>query len=124
MMNKKSISPEIISLSWGTVQTADHTYKDAKLFPGGAREWDWNETGTQHSPGILPPDVQELIQHGAEIIILSKGINERLQTAPETKALLEKEGCEYFIMQTKKAVAKYNELRPDWPVGVLIHSTC
>ena len=123
-MNKKSISPEIISLSWGTVQTADHTYKDVKLFPGGAREWDWNETGTHHTPGILPPDVKYLLQYGAEVIILSKGINERLQTAPETKALLEKKECEYFIMQTEQAVAKYNELRMNQPVGALIHSTC
>jgi len=123
-MKRKSISPEIISLSWGTVQTTDQTYKDAKLFPGGSCAWDWNETGTHHTPGILPPDVKYLLQHGAEVIILSKGINERLQTAPETKALLEKKECEYFIMQTEQAVAKYNELRMNQPVGALIHSTC
>jgi hypothetical protein len=41
-------------------------FKDAKVFPGGAREWDWRETGTRHVPGIQPADVQELIEHGAK----------------------------------------------------------
>jgi hypothetical protein len=27
-------------------------YRDAKLFPGGSREWNWRETGTEHVPGI------------------------------------------------------------------------
>jgi hypothetical protein len=30
-------------------------FKDAKIFPGDAREWDWRETGTRHVPGINPP---------------------------------------------------------------------
>ena len=77
-MNTKTISPKIISIRWGEIKTEQHTYKDAKLFPGGSRTWDWNETGTQHVPGILPGDVRELIDQGAQRIILSKGINERL----------------------------------------------
>ncbi len=28
------------------------TFKDAKIFPGGPRGWDWRETGTSHVPGI------------------------------------------------------------------------
>ena len=47
-------------------------YKDAKLFPGGSREWNWRETGTEHVPGIQPADVQELLDHGAKVVVLSR----------------------------------------------------
>jgi len=62
-------SPAIKSVEWGEVVTDDgNTYKDAKLFPGGSRAWDWNETGTHHAPGIQPADVNELLEHGAEAV--------------------------------------------------------
>lgn len=118
-------SPEISKISWGQVQVDDtYTYKDAKLFPGGSREWDWNETGTKHIPGIQPADVQELIDHNAQVIVLSKGINQRLRVSKETKDLLKKEEIPYHILQTEKAVNKYNELRKSKAAGALIHSTC
>ena len=31
------------------------TLRDAKLFPGGAREWDWRETGTEHTLAFSSP---------------------------------------------------------------------
>lgn len=123
-MNKKTISPKITSLRWGEIKTEDHTYKDAKLWPGGSRTWDWDETGTRHVPGIQPADVKELIEHNAKIIILSRGINKRLQTMDETKTFLDETGCTYHILQTEQAVEKYNHLRESERVGALIHSTC
>ncbi|MBN2732106.1 MAG: Mth938-like domain-containing protein [Balneolaceae bacterium] len=123
-MNKKTISPKIVLLRWGEVQTKENTYKDAKLYPGGSRAWDWTETGTQHVPGIQPADVEELLEHNAQIIILSKGINERLQTSTKTIEFLENKGCTYHIMQTENAVEKYNSLCDNEQVGALIHSTC
>ena len=119
-----TISPKITSFSWGELKTASNSFKDAKLFPGGARTWDWNETGTSHVPGIQPDDVQELLDNNAEVIILSKGVNERLQTMEETKQLLDEHGIEYYILQSEKAVEKYNSLCSTRPVGALIHSTC
>src|SRR4029077_14646613 len=60
-------SPRISHLSWGHTEVEGHPpFKDAKVFPGGAREWDWRDTGTRHVPGIQPADVQELIEHGAK----------------------------------------------------------
>lgn len=123
-MNGKTISPKIMSLSWGEIQTKEHTYKDAKLYPGGSRAWDWTETGTQHVPGIQPADVEELLEHDAKILILSKGINERLQTSDGTIEFLEDQGCTYYILQTEEAVEKYNSLCENEQVGALIHSTC
>lgn len=119
-------SPRIAALSWGSlsVEGRPHPYKDAKLFPGGSREWDWRETGTSHSPGIQRADVQELIEAGAEVIVLSRGMLKRLETRADTLALLEARGIEARVLQTEEAVALYNELRERRKVGALIHSTC
>jgi len=99
-------------------------YKDAKLFPGGSREWDWRETGTQHVPGIQPTDVEELLKHGATEVILSKGMYEQLHVCTETLQTLKERGITTHILQTKEAVRLYNELREKKLVGGLFHSTC
>lgn len=125
-MSQETISPEIERIAWGKLQIAGQStaFKDAKLFPGGAREWDWNETGTHHQPGIQPADVTELIEKGAQVIVLSKGYYERLQVCPETLQLLEKKNIEVHVEQTEKAVRLYNEFCKNRPAGALIHSTC
>jgi len=119
-------SPKINHFSWGILEVEGNIkpFKDAKLYPGGSREWDWNETGTRHVPGIQPNDVEELVQHGAQIIILSKGFYQRLQVSPETLKWLDKKGISYQILQTEKAIEIYNQLRKDHSVGGLFHSTC
>jgi hypothetical protein len=119
-------SPRITHISWGCleIEGRDQPFKDAKLYPGGAREWDWNETGTSHSPGIQPADVEELLEHGAEAVVLARGMNERLQVKAETLQLLDEKGVEAHVLQTEKAVERYNELRSDRKVGGLFHSTC
>jgi hypothetical protein len=62
----KMRSPRIMALAWGKIEVEGAgTLRDAKLFPGGAREWDWRETGTEHTPGIQPTDVRELLDHAA-----------------------------------------------------------
>ncbi len=119
-------SPLVTRLSWGHLEVQGHerSLKDGKLFPGGAREWDWRETGTSHSPGILPADVQELIDHGAEVVVLSTGMLSRLGTCSETLTLLEGRGIEVHVLPTQKAVDLYNRLAKSRKVGALIHSTC
>lgn len=124
-MGTKKESPKIHSIEWGKVITEDgNTYKDAKLFPGGSREWDWNETGTHHSPGIQPADVEELIENGAQLVVLSKGHHKRLGVCHETKDLLTNKGITFYILGTDEAVEKYNSIRQEQPAGALIHSTC
>jgi hypothetical protein len=50
---RKAHSPKITHISWGRMEVDDlGTGKDFKLYPGGGRAWDWNETGTQHVPGV------------------------------------------------------------------------
>jgi hypothetical protein len=125
MRQGESNSPRISHLSWGHIEVEGHPpFKDAKIFPGSAREWDWRETGTRHVPGIQPADVQELIEHGARTVVLSKGIWRRLQVCPETLEFLAKNGIQVEILQTEAAVDRFNELREDIAVGGLFHSTC
>ncbi len=123
-MKRDSPSPRITQMSWGRLVVDGKSFKDAKLYPGGAREWDWRETGTHHVPGIQPADVAELLEHGAEIVVLSKGVWERLQVCPETLAMLEEEGVAVEVLQTEAAVTRYNALRQAARVGGLFHSTC
>jgi hypothetical protein len=98
--------------------------RDFKLYPGGGREWDWGETGTHHVPGIQPSDVQELLDHGSRIIVLSRGMELVLQTSPETLKMLRDRGVACYVEETKAAVDLYNRLAASEPVGGLFHSTC
>ncbi|MGH9762729.1 MAG: hypothetical protein ACREDR_38155 [Blastocatellia bacterium] len=55
MTDKLTHSPRINHISWGRMEVEGiGSGKDFKLYPGGGREWNWNETGTQHVPGIQP----------------------------------------------------------------------
>jgi len=121
----KPDSPLIETVSWGRMQVAGlPPGKDFKLWPGGGRPWDWTETGTHHRPGIQPADVEELLDQGAQVIVLSRGILKMLHTMPSTRAMLERNGIEVHIEETNKAVEIYNRLRGAGPVGGLFHSTC
>ena len=123
-MEGKVDSPRVTDLAWGRLEVEGTTFKDAKLFPGGARAWDWNETGTNHEPGIQPADVEELLERGATTVVLSKGFHERLGVTPETLRMLEERGVAAHVRQTEEAIRLYNELRETEKVGALIHSTC
>lgn len=95
----------------------------------GAEEWDWKKTNTRHVPGIQPEDVKYLLDKEAEYIVLSKGMENKLQTAKETTDFLEERGMKlginYFIETTPEARQLYNQLvQEKKPVGALIHSTC
>jgi hypothetical protein len=125
-MDRQALSPRVTHLSWGRleVEGVDGPFKDAKLFPGGAREWDWRETGTNHEPGIQPADVEELLERGATEVVLSKGFNERLRVTQDALRMLEDRGISAHVRQTEEAIRLYNELIETERVGALIHSTC
>jgi hypothetical protein len=118
-------SPRIARLSWGRIEVeGGRSFKDAKLWPGGGREWDWKETGTRHRPGVQPADVEELLEHGAEVVVLSQGILQALQVCPETLELLKQRGIPAHVLQTEEAVRLYNELAETQRAAGLFHSTC
>jgi hypothetical protein len=118
-------SPRILAISWGHMEVEGlPPGKDFKLYPGGGREWDWSETGTRHSPGIQPGDVEDLLAHGATVVVLSRGMQHQLQVDARTLELLAERGVAVQVCETTEAVRIYNELAATQPVGGLFHSTC
>jgi hypothetical protein len=124
-MNDAPRSPRITRVSWGRMEVEGlGSGKDFKLYPGGGREWNWGETGTRHDPGIQPADVEELVEHGATVVVLSRGMALRLGTSAGTIRFLQERGVTVHVKETKEAVALYNELAETQAVGGLFHSTC
>ena len=124
-MTHSASSPTILELSWGRMEVAGlGVGKDFKLYPGGGRAWDWNETGTRHVPGVQPADVEELVARSATAVVLSQGMDQQLQVDPATLTYLEERAIEVHVLETREAVKIYNELAARVPVGGLFHSTC
>jgi hypothetical protein len=119
-------SPHIKHVSWGRLEVEGKAdpYKDAKLFPGGSRGWNWRETGTGHNPGIQIADVQEVLEHGARVVVLSRGMAECLHVPRETLDFLKERQIAAHVLPTKEAVVLYNKLAETEPVGGLFHTTC
>ncbi len=125
-MQSSNRSPRIQQVSWGRLEVEGKTepYKDAKLFPGGSREWNWRETGTSHKPGIQIADVQELLEHESKVVVLSCGMAECLHVPRETLDFLKEQQIAVHVLPTKEAAALYNKLAETEPVGGLFHTTC
>lgn len=118
-------SPVVMHIEWGKIEIDGFgVLKDAKLWPGGARAWDWRETGTRHDPGIQVADVEELLAAGATTVVLSRGMDFVLQVPTATVEALEARGIMVHVLETRAAVRAYNELAATTPVGALLHSTC
>ncbi len=120
---------QITHISWGkmevTARGKTSSFKDCKVWPDGARAWDWNETGTRHRPGIQPADIQEILDKNIEVMVLSRGMDLMLHTCPETESLLQQHQIPYHIEETKTAVALFNQLTKEGKqVGGIFHSTC
>lgn len=125
MSDNLNPSPKIHQISWGRMEVEGlGVGRDFKLYPGGGREWDWTETNTHHVPGIQPSDVEELLEHGSRVVVLSRGMDLVLQTCPETLTMLEERGIPVHVEETRAAVSLYNRLAETQPVGGLFHSTC
>lgn len=119
----------ITHISWGrmaiTIHGKTQRFKDCKIWPEGAKNWDWRITGTDHQPGIQPADIEEILEQDIEVMILSRGMELRLETCPETEELLQNRGIPYHIEETHKAANLFNLLvQQGKRVGGIFHSTC
>ena len=69
----------ITHVSWGQMEVASngrvYRFKDCKVWPGGAKAWDWNITGARHQPGTQPADIEEILDQGVDVMILRKVCN-------------------------------------------------
>ncbi len=124
-----SIVTLISALSWGRMEITTGgqamQFKDCKVWPGGAANWNWKETGTDHQPGIQLADLAELLEKGVDVLVMGCGVQSRLGVCPETEAELNRRGIEFHRLDTRKAVALYNDLaRQGRKAGGIFHSTC
>lgn len=118
-------SPRITHISWGKMEVEGlGKGRDFKLYPGGGRDWDWTETNTHHVPGIQVADVDELLQQGSKVVVLTRGMELVLQTCSETLEYLRQKGIQVHVEETTAAVDLYNKLAETELVGGLFHSTC
>jgi hypothetical protein len=126
MSSAADLSATVGAHSWGQLEIEGFgEFGDAKLWPGGGREWDWTETNTHHVPGIQPAELRELLDHRPEVVVLSGGRELRLQTTAEALALLDEHNIEVVWDETSAAIEEYNRLaREGVRVAALLHSTC
>lgn len=119
-----TLSPLISRADWGRIEVAGSVYKDVKLWPGGAREWNWTEHGTSHA-GVQPLDVDEILDRGCAVVVVSTGRGGRLEVGDATRARIREGGAELEVLGTEEAVLRYNQLAGEGvAVGALIHTTC
>jgi hypothetical protein len=69
-------------------------------------------------------EIEELLEHGATVVVLSRGMQERLGVPETTVEALRSRGVKVHVAETRAAVALYNELVASVPVAGLFHSTC
>ena len=131
MGSTSSISP-ISSITWGKIVVNSTTYKDIKIYQTNnngsittqVKEWNWNETGTRHEPGIQISDFVEFIDQ-VDYIVLSNGMENRLKVTKEAIDYIKSKNKQLIMCQTQKAVEEYNKLvNQGFNVGGLFHSTC
>ena len=119
----------ITMIEWGymevSVNSQTFQFKDCKRWPGGAKEWNWKLTGTRHQPGIQPADIEDILEQGIEVMVLSRGMHLRLGICSETEQVLQERGIAYHFIETNQAVQLFNELMGQGKrVGGIFHSTC
>jgi len=116
----------VVSDGWGYVEVGGlGRFRDAKLWPGGGRAWDWREAGTDHDAGIGPADVTELLEHDPGVVVLGCGRQNRLTVQDGTLSVLRQHGVDVVCQETAAAIATYNALVADGRrVGALLHTTC
>jgi hypothetical protein len=115
----------VTSFRWGQiVDSRGRTFKDARLFPGGAEAWDWRKTGTRHDPGIQVADLADLVADRPDVIILSRGVDLVLQVPQATIDFARSHAGTVLVLQSEQAVTEYNRRIAIERVIALIHSTC
>ena len=114
-MENRNRSPQINHVSWGRLEVEGEAEpcKDAKLFPGGSREWNWRESGTSHNSGIQIADVQELLEHRSKVVVLSRGMAECLHVPTETLEFLEQRQIPVHVLSTQHAVGALQQAGAD-----------
>lgn len=104
----------MLSVTWGSVVFespggSSKKFKDLIISPSIIKEWNFNDTGMKHDPRIRIIDIEDYIRD-VDTVILSQGMSNQLKVADETIKYLKDTGKEFFVLNSKEAVQKYNAL--------------
>ena len=115
-------SPLIDHVEEGDIELVNGKhFKDAVLFPGGSHSWDCSSIGQDAE--ISVDEVMELLEHNADILVLSESKDGKIPVSLDTVKMLMNKGVTVYIRKTEKAVRIYNKLaRRHKHVGAMIHS--
>lgn len=124
-----ALKKPITHLSWGKIlidlKGKKYEFKDCKIWPEEAKNWDWGVTGTSHDPGIQPSDIDEILDHNIDVMVLATGMEMRMKVSPETEDRLKNLGIDYHIENTERAAELFNSLfQQGKRIGGIFHSTC
>ncbi|KAL0629730.1 Mth938 domain-containing protein, partial [Plecturocebus cupreus] len=64
----------------------------------------------QHSPGVQPADVKEVVEKGVQTLVIGRGMSEALKVPSSTVEYVKKHGIDVRVLQTEQAVKEYNAL--------------
>lgn len=124
----KNKHPRIKRIQWGKMKIQCNginvIFKDCILSPKHCSKWNWRKDGTRHA-GITIKAIKPLLY--CDIIILSKGMDEKLKIPNFIQKYLKHHQKKFYILETKAAVQKYRKLTTKYPnlrIGGLFHSTC
>ncbi|KAL6053845.1 hypothetical protein QOT17_017770 [Balamuthia mandrillaris] len=120
---KPNKSPKIKHIEQGKIVVGNRTFKDAIITPHGVEEWDWNDEGTQHIPGIKQTELRRFLDEVDEVVI-AYGTQSRLMCPEHVTEVLESNGIKVHVLQPMSAAETYNRLRQQGiRVGALFHTT-
>lgn len=115
---------------WGSITVGQATFRDVVITPDGCKDWNWRHIygdPMHHNPGIRTQDLDTLIiPCKPDAVVLSRGRDLVLQVNPNLESYLVGKGVKrVYILETSRAITKYNELvQSGVRVAALIHTTC
>jgi hypothetical protein len=123
--SKTKMAIRVTNSCWGSIETQNGAerkqHKDCRIWSignhAGSSEWDWATHGTRHVPGIQFRDFEDLLLQypDTEVVILSSGMDNKLQVHPELQLHLrqfnETHGTRVAtcVMGTLKAIEFFNQ---------------
>lgn len=111
--------PRVENYEFGHITIDGEAYtNDLKVFPNGVKPDWWRSKGHL----LQPDDIDDVIDHGPDKLVIGQGNSGRMQIAEETKKELQQEGIELLAEKTQDAVETYNEADAD-VIGAF-HLTC
>lgn len=119
-------SPLVTHCSWGKIEVDGFgQFKDVVLVPGEAREWIWEEPNRSHKSANSVELLKSLAETGADVVILTRGVDGVLQVPEETLAYARVNNIDLRVELTPDAIKLYGELvSRDVLVAAAIHTTC